>query len=191
VFLRIRSFKASVLALLAGVCIVSSSHPVYADVSTWLGIAAGASQIHSLAFDQRFVPTLRLGTGMGTDPSHAWVVGGLFRVDTLFGSGTDLSLLMRIASHGYVNGEWGIAADLGPTARFWGPDSYGGAAVVTIGAPWGLEAGLNANFGKEPVRSYGCFFGVDLARLTVYRRSGSTWWKNSFPAYRTPEEQAH
>jgi hypothetical protein len=191
VFLRIRTIKASVLALLLWACVVSSTRLAGADVSSWLNIAAGPSQVRSFELDQRFIPTLHLGTGMGTDPSRAWVVGGMFRVETFFGKGTDLLLLMRFANHGYVNGDWGFAVDLGPAARFWGPDSYGGAAVATVGAPWGLEAGLNMNLGTEHLRSFGCFVGIDLARLTVYRRTGSTWWKNTFPAYRTPEEEAH
>jgi hypothetical protein len=191
VSLRICTIKASALALLLGAYVVSFTRVVHADVSSWLSIAAGPSQVRSFDLDQRFIPTLHLGTGMGTDPSHPWIAGGMLRLDTFFGKGTDLSFLMRFANHGYVNGDWGFAVDLGPTARFWGPDSYGGAAVATVGAPWGLEAGLNMNFGTEHVRSFGCFFGLDLARLTVYRRSGTTWWKNTFPAYRTAEEQAH
>jgi hypothetical protein len=140
--------------------------------------------MHSVAFDRVIVPSLHLGTGMGTDPSHAFVGGGILRVDTYFGSGTDLSLLLRVADHGFVNGGWGVAFDLGPVARLWGDDAYGASAVATVGAPWGLEAGLQAKMGQEHVRSYGCFLGIDLARLTVYRRSGSSWWKNTFPAYR-------
>lgn len=128
---------------------------------------------------------------MGTDPSHPWVVGGVFRVDTLLGKGTDLSLMLRLASHGYVNGDWGLAIDAGPLARYWGADAYGGAAVLTVGAPWGFEAGLSASYGEEHAQSVGCFVGIDLARLTVFRRSGTSWWKNYFPAYRTTEEEAH
>jgi hypothetical protein len=115
----------------------------------------------------------------------------MFRADTWFGEGTDLSFAVRLANHGFVNGQWGLAFDLGPVARFWGPDAFGGLAVATVGMPWGLEVGLNSTFGREPVRSYGAFVGIDLARFTVYRRSGASWWKNSFPAYRTPEEAAH
>jgi hypothetical protein len=128
---------------------------------------------------------------MGTDPSHPWIAGALLQTETILGHGTDLSLLLRLASQGYVNGGWGFAFDLGPTARFWGPDSFGGAAVLTVGGPWGLQAGCNTSLGTEDMRSVGVFAGIDLARLTVYRRSGTSWWKNTFPAYRTEAEQAH
>ncbi len=189
-FLRNSTVTASVVALLVGAAVSLPSRVALADVSTWVGLAAGVSQVHRFDIGSP-VPTMRLGTGMGTDPSHPWIVGGMLRVDTLFSKGTDLSLMMRLANHGYVNGDWGFAIDVGPLARFWGADSYGGAAVATLGGPWGLEAGINASYGEEHVRSLGCFIGIDLARLTVYRRSGWSWWKNTFPAYRTPAEEAH
>lgn len=190
-FPSIRKKAPLVFVLLTSACVVSTSRHAHADVSSWLAIQAGAAQIRAFDFEQPTVPTLRLGTGMGTDPAHKWVVGALFQTDTLMGYGTDLSFLLRLADHGYVNGEWGFALDAGPVARFWGQDSYGGAAVFTVGAPWGLQAGINASIGTEELRSVGVFAGIDLARLTVYRRSGKSWWKNTFPAHRTAEEQAH
>lgn len=179
------------LALAAGVFVASYTSRAKADVSTWLGVGAGVTQVHALDFNKSMAPTLKLSTGMGTDPSHPWIVGGIFRLDTLFGQGSDLSLLMRFANQGYVNGGWGFAVDAGPLARFWGTDAFGGAAVLTVGGPWGLEAGIQTSVGNEHVTSLGCFLGIDLARLTVYRRTGSSWWKNTFPAYRTPEEEEH
>jgi hypothetical protein len=128
---------------------------------------------------------------MGTDPSHAWVLGGFARVDTLFGKGTDLSFSLRLADHGFVNGQWGFAVDAGPIARFWGDTAYGATAAVILGGPWGLELGIQSAIGRDDIETYGCFLAIDLARLTVYRRSGSSYWKNRFPAYRTPEEEQH
>lgn len=189
-FPSIRKTKAlmSVLGTIAcAVCVPRSAH---ADVSSWLAIHGGAAQVRAFDFDQPS-PTFRLGTGMGTDPSHPWIFGALMQTDTMMGHGTDLSFLLRLANQSYVNGEWGAALDAGPVARYWGPNSYGGAAVLTIGGPWGLQAGLNACIGNREMRSVGLFAGIDLARLTVYRRSGTRWWKNTFPAYRTEEEQAH
>lgn len=184
--------KASLLSvLLSCVCIVTATRHARADVSSWLAIQAGAAQVRAFDFEQAVAPTLRLGTGMGTDPSHPWVVGALFQTDTLMGHGTDLSFLLRLSNHGFANGEWGFALDAGPLARFWGEDRYGGTGVLTLGGPWGLQAGINASVGTDELRSVGLFAGIDLARLTVYRRSGRSWWKNSFPAYRTAEEQAH
>jgi hypothetical protein len=191
VFSSFRNKAPLFSVLLTSVCIVSATRHARADVSSWLAIHAGAAQVRALDFDQTLAPTLRLGTGMGTDPSHPWVVGALFQTETLMGHGTDLSFLLRLADHGFVNGEWGFALDAGPLARFWGQDRYGGAAVFTVGGPWGLQAGINASMGTDDLRSVGVFAGIDLARLTVYRRSGKSWWKNTFPAYRTAEEQAH
>ena len=39
------------------------------------------------------------------------------------------------------------------------------------------------------IAAFGATLGVDLARLTVYRRSGQNWWKNPFPAYRPERGQ--
>ena len=181
--------KYSVIPLL-GLLVVLPSRKVHADVSTWLGIATGANVVEGYAIE-RPVPTLRLGTGMGTDPSHPWVVGGLLRSETSFGKGTDLSLMLRLANHGYVNGDWGFALDAGPLARLWGHDVFGVATTATLGGPWGLEVGVSATFGETHAQGLGVFLGIDLARLTVYRRSGVSWWKNSFPAHRPPEEAAH
>ncbi|HMA91207.1 MAG TPA: hypothetical protein VKP30_00915 [Polyangiaceae bacterium] len=190
-FLRRHTPRILVLALTGGVFVASYASHARADVSTWLGVGAGVTQAKAFDFDQSMTPTFKLSTGMGTDPSHPWIVGGMFRLDTLFGKGSDLSLLMRLASHSYVNGGWGVAVDVGPLARFWGQDSFGGVTVLTLGAPWGLEAGIQASLGNEHASSVGCFVGIDLARLTVYRRTGTSWWKNTFPAYRTPEEEEH
>lgn len=180
---------ASFFVALGLVSVVPST--AHADVSSWLSLGAGMSQLRHVGFDRDLKPSLRMGFGMGTDPSHSFVVGGLLRTDTLFGSGTDLSLSMRLATHGFANGKWGVAVDAGPLARYWGHTEYGATTAVVVGAPWGLELGLQAALGREALRTYGAFLAIDLARLTVYRRSGSSYWKNSFPAYRTPSEEQH
>jgi hypothetical protein len=189
---RICPLNASIVGfLLAAGSVGLSTRDALADVSSWINVGGGLGLVHGFEAPRQIVPTLRLGTGMGTDPSHSWVLGGMARVDTWFGHGADLSLMLRVANHGFVNGDWGVAFDLGPTARFWGPNVYGVAGAVTLGGPWGLEAGLNASLGNERLSSYGCFIGIDLARLTAYRRSGRSYWKNTFPVYRTPEDEAH
>jgi hypothetical protein len=162
-----------------------------ADVSSWLTLGPGVNKMGGLGWHRDTIPSLRLGTGMGTDPSHAFVLGGFFRLDTLFDKGTDLSLSLRFADHGFANGQWGFAIDAGPLARFWGETAYGATVVGMVGLPWGFEIGLQAAIGEERIRTYGGFAALDLARLTVYRRSGSSYWKNRFPAYRTPEEEQH
>ena len=135
--------------------------------------------------DQRWV--LQLETGMGTPPSRDIIVGGLLRTQTNFGDGTDLSLSLRLATHGFVNGDWGAALDLGGYQRWWGPESTGFIGGLSLGAPWGITLSATALRGTESALGFAAVLGIDLARLTVYRRSGSNWWKNPFPAYR-PED---
>jgi len=53
-----------------------------------------------------------------------------------------------------------------------------------LGAPWGLALGLNASVGTHEARGFSAILGVDFARLTVYRNSGTNWFPNPFPAYR-------
>jgi hypothetical protein len=182
--------KVSVVTLFAAFLTLTSAE-ARADVSSWLSLGAGANKIGGLGWKRDTVPSFRLGTGLGTDPSHSFVLGGFFRIDTLFDRGTDLSLSLRLADHGFVNGQWGFAVDLGPTARFWGETAYGVTSAAMLGMPWGFELGLQAAIGDEKIRTYGLFVGLDLARLTVYRRSGSSYWKNRFPAYRPREEEQH
>ncbi|MGC4066492.1 MAG: hypothetical protein QM784_18030 [Polyangiaceae bacterium] len=182
--------RVSVVALFVTV-LSFSSREAKADVSSWLSLGSGVNKMGGLGWHRDTIPSLRLGTGMGTDPSHAFVLGGFFRLDTLFDRGTDLSMSLRFADYGFVNGQWGFAIDAGPMARFWGETAYGATVAATLGLPWGFELGLQSAIGEDRIRTYGGFFALDLARLTVYRRSGSSYWKNRFPAYRTPEEEQH
>jgi hypothetical protein len=118
---------------------------------------------------------------MGTPPQDAFIVGGLGRVHTFFGRGTDLAVLLRGATHGFVNGSWGGAIDIGPYRRFWGSGSTGGAGSLVLGAPWGLTMSLGATLGTHDGQSVSATFGIDLARLTVYRQAGENLWVNPFP----------
>ena len=156
-----------------------------ADVSSWLFLGGGASLVKTPITGYDVVPSMRLATGMGTDPAKPWVVGGLARVETLFGRGSDLSAVLRVADYGFVNGNWGLALDAGPFARYWGtPNVYGATGTVVLGGPWGLELELGGLLGNHETRGLSATLGIDLARLTVYRQSGSSWWKNTFPAVR-------
>ena len=160
-------------------------HTAKADVSSWMFVGGGVTQVGKFSDDNIKKPTLRLATGMGTDPSKPFVIGGLLRLDTLFGKGSDLSAALRLANYGFVNGNWGIAVDLGGLARFWGPtDIYGGTANFIVGGPWGMELEIGGLLGTHDTQGFSAIFGIDLARLTVYRQSGKSWWKNTFPAVR-------
>jgi hypothetical protein len=156
--------------------------PARADVSSWLFTGVGPS------FDSSHTTRLglQLDTGIGTDPSGTIVLGGIGRLQTHLDLGTDLALLLRGATHGYVNGGWGISLDLGGYVRTT-ESQQGLTGSLGFGAPWGITLSV---FGSSDLGSQwltGALLGVDFARLTVYRRTGSSWWRNTFPAYR-PEE---
>ena len=89
---------------------------------------------------------------------------------------------------GFVNGDWGGGVDLGGYQRWWGTGSTGLQGALVLGAPWGITMSVGAGAGTNDARHYSATLGIDFARLTVYRRSGDSWWKNPFPAYRPGEE---
>lgn len=152
-----------------------------ADVSSWLFVGTGPSRLRESDFDARQRWSLQLETGLGTPPDNAVIFGGLGRVQTHFGQGTDLALLVRTASRGFVTGGWGGALDLGPYRRFWGVGSTGGSGALVLGAPWGLTLSLGASIGSHEAQTYSACLGIDFARLTVYRTTGQDFWVNPFP----------
>ena len=155
-----------------------------ADVSSWAFIGGGVSQLAERTLSSRTVGSMRVHFGVGTDPSHPVVLGGLFSFEPHFGHGSDLSLSLRTATRGYVNGGLGLALDLGPYYRYWGPDSVGGAGTLWLGAPWGVCLGLGGSVGSQDARGFSAILGVDFARLTIYRNTGTNAFPNPFPAYR-------
>ena len=174
------------LCLLAGLLLHTRS--ARADVSSWAFVGGGVSQLHQQALSSRAVGSMRVQFGLGTDPSHPLVLGGLFSLEPNFGYGSDLGLLVRGATRGYVNGGFGLALDAGPYERFWGQRSVGGEGMLWFGAPWGMSLGLGGSLGSHDANGFSAIFGIDFARLTVYRTSGTSWFPNPFPAYRaTPE----
>jgi hypothetical protein len=177
-------------ATLAALGALSAAPDARADVSSWLYAGTGATHLESDAEQGRLRMTLDLSTGMGSPPSGSLIVGGLLRSQTHFSDGTDLALLLRLATHGFANGEWGVALDGGGFQRFWGTGSEGWTGALVLGGPWGLTLDGVASFGSGGATSLGATLGLDLARLTVYRRSGSSWWKNEFPAHRPDEAPA-
>lgn len=161
-----------------------------ADTSSWLFVGTGPSwtKFGSQSTEQKL--SLKLDTGVGTPPGGDVIVGGLFNWQTHFGLGTDVGVSVRTATHGFVNGDWGAAIDLGGYQRWWGQQSTGVQGSLVLGAPWGVTLVATAGRGTHEAQSYSGVIGIDLARLTVYRRSGESWWKNTFPAYR-PEDERH
>ena len=137
---------------------------------------------HSLA--STTAASMRVHFGMGSDPSHPLILGGLFSWEPHFGYGSDISQMVRLATRGYVNGGLGFALDLGPYERFWGEGSVGGAGTLWLGAPWGISLGVGGSVGSNDARSFSAILGIDFARLTVYRNTGTNQFLNPFPAYR-------
>jgi hypothetical protein len=170
------------------VCALAVASPARADVSSWLYLGGGPSWLTTAERGTTTESSLQMETGLGTPPADAFAAGGLFRVHTHFSRGTDLALLARVATHGFVNGGWGVGLDLGGYERFWEQGSTGLLGSLVLGAPWGITLSATAGFGTNEQRIYAGTLGIDLARLTVYRRTGQSWFKNPFPAYR-PEER--
>ena len=92
--------------------------------------------------------------------------------------------MLRTTTHGFVNGGWGAAIDLGGYQRWWGMGSTGGMGQLVLGAPWGITLAVGGGRGSNDGEHMSVMLGIDLARLTVYRRTGTSWWTNPFPAYR-------
>ncbi len=180
----------SPVRLLALACValpLSLAATARADVSSWLYVGGGAGLLADDGSSGRLVPALQLETGMGTPPADSLIFGGVLQTRTYFGEGTDVALLARGATHSYANGDFGLALDVGPYFRWWGAGSNGVLVGVGLGAPWGITLSGIAGFGSYGATTFGATLGIDLARLTVYRRSGDAWWKNPFPAYRPDE----
>ena len=177
---------AVLVPALSAALTLAVSRPAHADVSSWAAVTAGPTFLH-VGKDDRSVATLSLETGIGTPPSGIIAVGGLFHLDTHFGQGTDLALLSRFATRGFVLGDWGAALDLGGYERFWGVGSQGGLGKLVLGAPWGLELGVGGGIGTHDSHEFGITLGVDFARLTIFRTTGETWFPNPYPAYRKTE----
>jgi hypothetical protein len=148
-----------------------------ADVSSWVYVGVGPSFLSGERDRQRF--TLQLESGLGTPPG-AFVFGGLLRAQSFFHDGTDLSLLARGATGGFVQGGWGLAIDAGAYERFWGEGSQGGLGALVLGAPWGITMSLGGGAGTHDQRFASATLGLDFARLTVYRSSGKSWFMNPY-----------
>jgi hypothetical protein len=170
--------------------VLAAAAEARADISSWMFVGSGPSVIDESDSSAESQAALQLETGLGTPPAHDVIGGGMLRVHTHFTQGTDLGLLLRTATHGFVNGGWGGAVDLGGYQRWWGEGSQGLMGSLVLGAPWGITLSVGAGVGNDEARMYTASLGVDLARLTVYRRSGLDWWNNPFPAHR-PEEDAN
>lgn len=187
VSLRLESFgQRSLVAGAAFAALLLAAPGARADVSSWASVGAGPTWLDD-GITSRSVASLQMEAGIGTPPSGILAVGALFHVETHFGQGTDLGLLARFASRGFVLGDWGAALDLGGYERFWGRGSQGALGKLVLGAPWGIELGLGGGFGTHDARFLGVTLGIDFARLTIFRTVGESWFPNPYPAYRKPD----
>lgn len=159
-----------------------------ADVSSWLFAGGGASLIDR-GGSRSTAGSMQLDAGMGSSPVHPFAVGGLARLNTHFGDGSDLALLLRVATGGYVRGDFGAALDLGGYLRTWGDKKPGLEGGLSLGAPWGITLNLGAALGPDQARTYTAILGVDLARLTVHRSTGLGWWPNPYPSPRAERNE--
>jgi hypothetical protein len=119
--------------------------------------------------------------GVGSPPHGKVIIGGLFKTITFFGDGTDLAIVARGASGGFVRGGFGFAIDAGAYQRWWAPDSTGFTGSVVLGAPFGLQLALTTEQGSHDNHTYVVTAGVDFLRLTVYRTALNSLWPNPFP----------
>jgi hypothetical protein len=159
-----------------------------ADVSSWLYLGTGPTWLsHAEATDRSWAT--QFDTGLGTTPEDPIIVGGLARLSAPLDRGVDLGLLVRTATQGFVLGDWGAAVDLGGYRRWYSPKSTGGQASLALGAPWGVVLSLNGGMGSADSSFFGACIGIDFARLTIYRRTGRSYWPNAFPAV-IPEDEA-
>jgi hypothetical protein len=173
--------------VLAAWFVLGLSVEARADVASWMYVGGGAGLLSDEATESSLHPALAISTGLGTLPEGPVSVGGLLSIQPYFGAGTDFALLARLATRGYVLGDWGLALDVGGYQRWWGVGSTGGQAGLSLGAPWGLVLTGLGSRGTHDARTFAVTLGIDFARLTVYRTSGTNWWHNPFPAVR--EEQ--
>jgi len=170
--------EKAALALATGAFTLSIGASAHADVSSWVYAGFGPGFLdQDGSEEQRW--TLQLETGLGTPPA-AVVFGGLFRVQPYFGEGTDLALLARGATRGFVQGGWGVALDLGGYERFWGRGSEGGLGSLVLGMPWGVTVSGTGGIGTNDQRFASVTLGLDFARLTVYRTHGTNWFLNPY-----------
>jgi hypothetical protein len=179
---RSKIILVGVLASLAGLAVAA---PARADASAWAFVGGGAlgwKQSRDLQINP--TGTMIVDGGVGTTPDGPVIVGGLFRFQPVMPhAGVDFSLLIRVATHGFQAGSWGVAFDVGGFARPWGYGSVGFAGSASLGMPLGVTLLLQTEVGTDKAISFGAVAGIDLLRLTVYRQTLLKWWQNPSPAW--------
>ncbi len=186
-----RRLVVSAFAVAVASSVTLLARPARADVTTWLAFGTGLAVDHSTANrSTNWSPGISGSIGLGSDPTHAVVVGGVFRLMSRVNEGADMNLALRVSTGGYSRGDWGFAVDVGPGLRLWESNQDGTfplQGALVLGAPWGVQLTLGSDIMNLAVHpsSVGGFALVefDLLRFTVMRQ-GSTdrFWKNPIPA---------
>ena len=184
------------LAVGSSLALLAASPPARADASAWLYVGGGAmvwkqgDSFKSLAaaggtkdtssFNANGMMTIDVGAG--TRPDARFIFGGLFRIQPLFNNGVDLAMLARVCTRGFQGADWGLALDVGPYLRAWGPLKGGGfMGGLSLGSPLGFTLALQTEVGNDRAVALGATLGIDLLRLTVYRKTLGSWWQNPAP----------
>jgi hypothetical protein len=152
-----------------------------ADVTSWFYAGGGIMALTHSQLPTDHPAALQLEMGVGSPPHGSVIVGGLLKTMTFFGDGTDLALVARGATGGFVRGGFGVALDAGAYQRWWGiENSTGFMGSLVLGAPFGLQLAATTEQGSN-VHVYGATLGIDFLRLTVYRTALRSFWSNPFP----------
>jgi hypothetical protein len=175
-------FSASMLTLLP--------RTARADSSAWTFAGAGvlASKEGTNALTPR--AAMSFDFGMGSNPDAKVIFGALFRLTPVFDEGPDGALLVRVATHGFQAGSFGVALDVGGYQRLWGSWSRGLAGGLTVGFPLGLSLSFQGLYGTNDTVSIGAIAGIDFLRLTLYRQVLLDRWPNPYPAHEVPPTAA-
>lgn len=180
---RVSTCRPCIVGFVAALLGTALSGTAHADVSSWLFAGSGPSAIDRTAQTRDVRAAMQLDAGLGLPPSYDVIPGLLFRMNTRFGEGSDVALLIRTATGGYARGNWGFAVDLGAYERWWGDAPAPGlAGTLSLGAPWGITVNLDYQQDSSTVRTYAAVVGLDFARFTIYRSTGLGWWSNPYPA---------
>ncbi len=196
------TIPSALLAAAAALAVTAAAPAARADASAWmsfgfgaLGVKPGTGMMNtgSAMPPNTFlsVGTMTIEAGAGTSPDGPVILGGLFRIQPLFGNptlggGADLATMFRFATHGFQAGDFGLAVDAGGYARFWGIWSGGFAGTINLGLPLGFTISAQTEVGTHGALAFGGVAGIDLLRLTVYRQTLLKWWDNPSPAWKVP-----
>jgi hypothetical protein len=172
----------ALLAVAAFAGALASAPSAHAEPSAWVFVGGGPMGWKQEDAAFKTSGAMQFDVGIGTRPDAPVIVGGLFRMTPFFGSGTDLALLARAATRGFQEARFGLALDAGGYERFWGATSRGFAGALNVGLPLGFTLSLQTEVGTDRAVTLGGVAGIDLARLTVYRRSLLNFWPNTGPA---------